>query len=71
MMMERRLFKPVAAWTVADVQAFVDARVAEGQRLDYREGLSLARDSDRSELAKDASGNGERPRRLVDPARPA
>ena len=54
--MDRRLVKPLPALTLEDVQALVDERIPEGQRLEYKEALSLDRDNDRAELAKDISG---------------
>jgi predicted HTH transcriptional regulator len=54
--MDRRLVKPVPTWTLDDVQALVDERIPEGQRLDYKEVVSLDRDTDRAELVKDISG---------------
>jgi hypothetical protein len=54
--MDRRLVKPLPAWTLDDVQALVDERIPEGQRLDYKEALSLDRDAERAEVAKDISG---------------
>jgi hypothetical protein len=53
---DRRLLEPVADWALEDVQALVDERIAEGQRLDYKQELPLERDKDRAELAKDISG---------------
>jgi hypothetical protein len=54
--MEHRLFRPLMQWTIDDVQALVDARLREGQRLDYKADLPLDREKDRAELAKDVSG---------------
>ncbi len=54
--MKRRLLKPLAQWTLDDVQALVDERIEEGQRLDYKQELPLAREKERAEVAKDISG---------------
>jgi hypothetical protein len=54
--MSRRLFKSLAEWTPDDVQALIDERVAENERLDYKQDLPLAGARHRAEVAKDFSG---------------
>jgi predicted HTH transcriptional regulator len=51
-----RLFKPLDDWTAADVQALIDERVPEGQRLEYKRQLDLGTPAKNKEAAKDASG---------------
>lgn len=52
----RRLSKPIDEWDAADVEALIDQRIEEGQRLEYKRQLDLDTPKNRCEAAKDVSG---------------
>ena len=50
------LQKPLTDWTEADLQQLIAQQIDEGQRIEYKEQLSLQTKAERRDAAKDVSG---------------